>query len=114
MFFKNTLNRYKATVVCVVDFKVDDDNGTNGEVTIVGHVFRSMQPLWDFGNNSLNYSKFHSYVVGEIEGNTTNWKGSEMIGKGTALHLNLVGEGNLKGTEGDQRWVVHLLDHCLP
>lgn len=116
MLFKSNTTQYKADVVCVVDFSFDDDSRTNGDVIIIGHKFKSMEPSWDFGSGGLNYSRFHSYVVGEIDENRSNWKGSTMIGKGTPLHLKLVGdsEEKLEGTEGEQEWVVHLLDHCLP
>lgn len=103
-------------MVCVSDFIFDEATRTEGEVTIVGHEFKRMEPSWDFGDSGFNYARFHSYLVDEVEQLPSHWKGSSMIGKGTALNLKLYEnvDEKLSGREVDQRWVVHLLDHCLP
>lgn len=113
---KNDKSRYGAAVVCVSDFIFDEETRTTGEVTIVGHEFKRMKPSWDFGRGGLSYARFHSYVVDDVDRNSSFWKGSKMIEKGTALNLKLLEsvDDKLTGREVDQSWVVHLLDHCLP
>lgn len=107
---------YKATVVCVTDFIRDENTEASGDVTIVGHAFNNMRPSWQFEDGSLNFARFHSYIVKGVNENASRWKGSDMIGKGMPLQLKLAGIGGnrLNGREPHQEWVVHLLDHCLP
>lgn len=102
-------NEYNAVVVWVTDLELEDKTG--GDVSVVGHVFRSMQPSWETGSD--DFARFHSYLVSNLDKESTTFKGSQMIGKGIALHLNIDVE-HPRILNFEQEWIFHLLDHCLP
>lgn len=102
-------NEYGAAVVWVTDLQLIDK--TNGQVAICGHVFKGMQPSWETPTDC--FARFHSYVISNLDNEVTTFSGSEMIGKGIALHLKMNVDHPRK-LDFDQEWVFHLLDHCLP
>lgn len=103
-------NEYHAIVVWVTDFSIDASHD-DGDVTITGHAFQSMQPSWETSSDC--FARFHSYLIGDLNPTVQTFKGSEMIGKGIALHLNIDVE-HPRILNFDQQWVFHMLDHCLP
>lgn len=102
-------NQYKAAVVWVTDLELKQDG--SGDVTIIGHAFKSMQPSWETSTD--NFARFHSYKIGTMHTDRLAFDGSNMIGKGIAVHLKLDVE-HPRILNFDQEWVFHLLDHCIP
>lgn len=103
-------NEYQAKVVWVTDF-VFEDNDVEGNVTITGHSFDSMQPSWKTSTDC--FARFHSYLISDLNPGTQIFKGSDLIGKGIALHMDIDVE-HPRILNFEQKWVFHMLDHCLP
>lgn len=85
------------------------ENG-DGDVQIKGHKFCEMAPSWETG--SVSFSKFHSYIVSKLEEERKVWRASQLIGKGNAFHLNIK-DIDPKKINFNQKWVFHLLGHCI-
>lgn len=102
-------NEFGAIVIWVTNLELADEE--TGEVSIVGHAFQSMQPSWETATD--NFARFHSYLIGNLNTETTTFKASDMIGKGIALHLK-IDVDHPRMLNFEQEWVFHLLDHCVP
>lgn len=103
-------NEYQAVVVWVTNFDLEDGD-VDGNVTITGHAFASMKPSWETETDS--FARFHSYMISDLDPCVRKFKGSELIGKGMALHLDTK-VTHPRILNFDQQWVFHMLDHCLP
>lgn len=103
-------NAYNASVIWITDLKLSHD-GT-GDVVVHGHKFQDIEPSWT--NDTVSFAKFHSYIVSNLDRNRRTWSSPDLIGKGNAFHLDLNGNGrHPRHINFSQKWVFHLLDHCV-
>lgn len=101
-------NEYKASVIWIADMTLTESD--EGDVQIHGHKFHTMEPSWK--NQSMSFAKFHSYIISSLEKERKTWAASQLIGKGIAFHLDL-NIGHPKRINFEQKWVFHVLDHCI-
>lgn len=102
-------NGFKASVIWIADMTLEETD--DGDVQLHGHKFLTMQSSWE--NDTVSFSKFHSYIISNLDRVRMTWPSSQLIGKGNAFHLDVNKPHHPRRIDFDQKWAFHLLDHCI-
>jgi hypothetical protein len=94
--------------VAVVRILRIEEHG-DGQQVIVGQGFTSMESSYTDG--TIDFARFHSYIVGDLSPDVKMWTPDQVIGKGLCFFLNK--NEPYRKPHKEQRWSFSLLHHCL-